>query len=265
MLKRIVVLCLICATVLCCTACGKKPYDIIEVDGKHYMSFNTYLLGESAISDIGRYAGVSLQFTSIAQMKKKFESGAFNDNELHALQLKCMANFGTVEICDLDNLYDVRMPEDVTLRQVNWEGIRYSFSLDSQFAASCTVGCETSKNYSHLLLTEYELAPYNTNGYDFQEVKSYDPDGIQLFYRTDHAEYKIIKYEIHDENRTLYVTESYRLVSYKNISKTSSTVPHLIYMLTEENGAFVSVRIYDPIERPSVEWLSSFGLTPYEG
>ncbi len=263
MLKRILVLLIICSTIICATACGEKPYDIIEVDGKHYISFNTYLLGERAISDIGRYSSVSLPFTSIAQMKKKFESGAFDDYELCALQLKCMANCGTVEICDLDNLYDVRMPEDVTLRQVNWEGDSYTFSLDSQLTESCFVSCKTAKDYDYLYKTEYKLAPSTDNGYDFQETKSYDPEGIQIFYKTDRAEFKLIKYEICQEDRTIYVAEEYRLASV--IGGTSQTVPYLIHMFTEEDGAFVYVRISDPTERPSVEWLSSFGVTPYEG
>ena len=91
MLKRIVVLFLICATVLCCTACGKKPYDIIEKDGKHYISFNTDPQDEAASAN-GANASVYLDlpdFTSIGQMKEKIESCDFDDRELASYQYKC--------------------------------------------------------------------------------------------------------------------------------------------------------------------------------
>ena len=267
MLKRIIVLFLICATVLCCTACGKKPYDIVEKDGKHYISFNTYLLGERRVSKNGCYAGVSLpDFTSIAQMKKKIESGDFEENELRAIEAKCKENNGLLEICDLDSLCDVQMPQDVALHDISWWGNGYGFNLRGQNVDSCNIDCEIAEEYNYSFQKYYAKCPYSKDmAYDFREEKSYDPEGTQIFYKTGAGDFKVVKYEIREENRILYVSEEYRLTNYRGTLDTSTTVPYRIKMFTEENGAFVTVSIYEPTERPSVEWLSSFGVTPYEG
>lgn len=269
MLKRIIVLFLICATVLCCTACGKKPYDIIEKDGKHYISFNTISQDETALADGANASTAAINlpdFTSIGQMKEKIENGDFNENELRAIEAKCKKNNGLLEICDVDSLCDVRMPEGVTLRNIRWWGNGYEFTLESQNTGDCYVDCGNAEEYSYSFQKYYGNSPYSKDlAYDFREEKSYDPEGTQIFYQTGAGDFKVVKYEIREENRILYVSEEYHLTSYSGTLETSTTVPYRIHMFTEENGAFVTVSIYEPTERPSVEWLSSFGVTPYEG
>ena len=175
------------------------------------------------------------------------------------------SNNGLLEICDVDSLCDVRTPEGITLRNILWWGNGYEFTLESQNTGDCYVDCEYEEDFNSFFQEYYVNNPYSGNGYDFREEKSYDPEGTQIFYKTNAGEFKVVKYEIREENRTLYVAEMYRLTFHSDGLETSTTVPSRIYMFTEENGFFVTVSIYDPTERPSVEWLSSFGVTPYEG
>ncbi len=264
MLKRILVILLICVTVLCCTACGQAPYDIIEKDGKHYISFNVDLLGQRTLND--GVSPVISGFTSIGQMKRKIESCAFDDNEFLLIQHLSRKNFGLLEICDLNNLYDVRTPQDVTLSSISWTFDSYTFYLESQIAPSFSIDCHTPKDYKYCLVENYTYCPSpHSNAYGRQEEKISDRNATQIFYQTDVSTFKTLKYEIKEENRTLYVAEKYRLTSSNPRIETSRTVPYHIDVFIEENGAFVHMHIYEPTERPSVEWLSSFGVTPYEG
>ena len=268
MLKRILVLLIICSTIICATACDKAPYDIIEKDGKHYISFNSDTQDKVATSDGVNYsvAIVLPQFTDIGQMKNTIEKHKLGNNELRAVQLAQGEKGDLLEICNLDNLCDVRMPQGMTLHHVTWEGSSYSFDLRSQNTESCYVDCEIAEEYSYFFQKYYANSPYSKDlAYDFREEKSYDPEGTQIFYQTGAGDFKVVKYEIREENRILYVSEEYRLTNYRGTLDTSTTVPYRIKMFTEENGAFVTVSIYEPTERPSVEWLSSFGVTPYEG
>ena len=269
MLKRIIVLFLICATVLCCTACGKKPYDIIEKDGKHYISFNTISKGEAVLADGANASTAAINlpdFTSIGQMKEKIENGDFNENELRAIEAKCKKNNGLLEICDPNSLCDVRTPQDVALHNISWWGNGYEFDLRSQNTESCYVDCEIAEEYSYFFQKYYANSPYSKDkAYEFREEKIADRNATQIFYQTGAGDFKVVKYEIREENRILYVSEEYHLTSYSGPLETSTTVPYRNHMFTEENGAFVTVSIYEPTERPSVEWLSSFGVTPYEG
>ena len=182
------------------------------------------------------------------------------------MEAKCRKNDGILEICDLDSLCDVRMPQGMTLHHVTWEGSSYSFDLRNQFTSSCYVICRGKEDYDDCFQRYYANCPYSKDlAYDFREEKSYDPEGTQIFYKTGAGDFKVVKYEIREENRILYVSEEYHLTSYSGTLETSTTVPYRIHMFTEENGTFVTVSIYEPTERPSVEWLSSFGVTPYEG
>ena len=138
--------------------------------------------------------------------------------------------------------------------------------MRSQFADSCYVSCKDKEDYDYYFQRYYANCPYEFSlAEEFWEEKSHDPDGTQIFFKAGEGDAKVVKYEIREENRTVYVAELYSLTSYSGTLETSSTVPSRIYMFTEEHGALVHITIHNPTERPSVEWLSSFGVTPYEG
>lgn len=88
-------------------------------------------------------------------------------------------------------------------------------------------------------------------------------DAIVYHYWTGVATQKKIHYKIVDGSKTIYIQEEYNLSVHDNITPISETVPYGINFWGMDNGAYFYGVILDSMERPSVEWLSSFGLEPY--
>lgn len=268
MLKRILVLLIICSTIICGTACDKAPYDIITKDGKHYISSNLSTQNKQAESD-ELYASIvnaiGIYFTDVGQMKMRIKNCDFNDQELAAIQYNCRGD-GLWEICDLNNLCDAKTPQDVAVEGVYWYGNSYSFKLDYQLASGCSFSCPDPETYNYSFQEYYADCPRSLElAREFWDEKISDRNATQTFYQTDAGDFKLIKYEIREKNRTLYVAENYCLASYERYLEASDSVPQFINVFIEENGTLCSIRISEPEDRPSVEWLSSFGVTPYEG
>ncbi len=203
-------------------------------------------------------------FSSIAEMKKRIKSGDISSEEYGRI----LAAFGYskddresykewTEICDLDRLYDLKLPKDVSYDKVEWYGRDYVFILDSDSSVRGSIVCCPE---------EYLTECYNSSSLDavaekcervLSDKKVSDRNARVLEYENtaDGIKRKIISYEILRPDGVLVVEEHYDSVS--------ASVPRSIKLYgTHHDGCFYGT-LSDLPERPSVDWLTEFNLREY--
>ncbi len=271
MKKRTKVLLIACCALICCIACVllieymSRDYDLVKKDGKSYISLRSVKEEEESNTD-NAYVSTAVfgpTFSSVAEMKNNILNGNLTEQELYAIRT-CYAKDGLWEICDLDNLYDARLPDKTSIKQIALRGKSYSFTLENYIAVNCFIDHLDEADYNKAFEEEYLGFPN-----EFEEViweeQTEDRNATIKYFRTGAGVFKRLEYTLQQDDRMLYVIEEYTLSFYTGSKPTSDTIPRTVTVYGEENGGYYKVWVLEPIERPSVEWLTSFGLVPFEG
>lgn len=272
MTKRIKASLIVCCALICCVACMllieymSRDYDLVKKDGKSYISLRPVEEKEEESDTDNAYVSTAVfgpTFSTVAEMKNSIENNKLSEQALYAIRT-LYAKDGLWEICDLDNLYDVRLPDETSIKQIALRGKSYSFTLDNYIASSCFIDYLDEADYNEEFEEEYLGFPN-----EFQEViwedQTTDRNATIKYYKTGAGNFKRIEYTIQQEGRMLYVIEEYILSIELESKPTSDTIPRTVTVYGEENGAYYKVWVLAPVERPSVEWITSFGLVPFEG
>lgn len=188
------------------------------------------------------------EFSSVQEMKKKLSEGDLSEAEIE--ELRRVTQQGTYEICNINDLYEAVLPENVELTMVRFLGTAYDFTFrGSEGGAMYCVSEEIYESgWEHgykgigigkesVLLSTETVADRNA------EVRTYAYAGLEIkrvFYTHE---------TVHGQQR---VYETYR------DGKLSC-----LYLFGESNGAFYIVVIPGPSQRPSLEWLASFYLKKF--
>jgi hypothetical protein len=99
--------------------------------------------------------------------------------------------------------------------------------------------------------------------YDVLEVEEIkDRNATEYRYTTDTAKLKTLSYTIKTDDVELIVDETYVLAYFPggDLFTPSETLPLDIRIYGKDSNGFFEVYFNKLAERPSVEWLSSFGL-----
>lgn len=189
------------------------------------------------------------KFSSVQEMKKKLSEGDISEAEIE--ELRRATQQGTYAICNINDLYEAVLPEDVEQTMVRFLGTAYDFTFrGSEEGVMVCVSedvyeSEWNRHYKGtnlskgciLLLTE-TVADRNA------EVRHYTYAGTeskQVFYTYETA---------HGQQRV------YEMYIDGNLST--------IYIFGESNGSFYIVSTSsDMLERPSIDWMSSFYLKKF--
>lgn len=233
-----------------------NAYYRIKVDGENYcLSFKQD--NNEADTSGACMKQPSVSFTSITEMKNDILNGNFTDEEKRELQRFPKDEAGTVTICNLQKLYQPVLPADWKLEEIIWVGRYYYFCIgpinDIELTYN-TVGMTTQEHFSEL------LAEYNTmeseNIVQLEQVE--DRNAIVYSYVGGMGtNIKKIKYTITvSDNKTVYVDEVYYVDE-------SESVPKCINILVDHAGKYLDIYIDELEARPTVEWLSQFGIREY--
>lgn len=272
MKKRTKVLLIACCALICCIACvlffeyKSRDYDIINKGGKCYISFRPVEETEAESNKGDAYVSAVIigpTFSSVVEMKNDIENNNLSEQELYTIRTH-YAKDGLWEICDLDNLYDARLPGETSIKQIALRGKSYSFTLENYIAASCFINCLDEADYNKAFEEEYLGFP-NEHEEVIWEEQTEDRNATIKYFRTEAGVFKRLEYTLQQDGRMLYVIEEYILSFYTGSKPTSDTIPRTVTVYGEENGGYYKVWVLEPVERPSVEWITSFGLVPFEG
>lgn len=238
-------------------------YQIFREDGKFYMLLTNY-----GATFAPRYhyqfddTGKRPEFTSVAEMKERFITGDFTEEEI-----KCIAyGFSPLQpkpCINFDNLYDAQLPEGGTVSRVVWAGENYYIYFSYPGCSAKDAGSITSTHSSDFRhYSEYVNAEYYRGSYTYiKQVDVPARNAIAHYYHNseDNRDYVDLWYELKNSEKAAYVTETYIATSYE-----SGRVPPKIIQLTVKQGdVYYRTTFYNLRATPTEDWLLSFGLKPY--
>lgn len=248
------------------------PYVLKEENGKFYMYFSEEYL-KSIRSGATLLPGMqitapskTLKFSTVAEMKIAFETGTFSDENLIALARR--ARNGVVEIPDPNKLLAPDLPSGIKVEGV-WSELTYY-----EIAISSSYNCKSDNCHCDYFIIDFDGERYEDCFENYivnykagaqiviSEQSIEDRNATELVYTNSTGKYKRLLYQIESNGRTLHIVEHYVIEhSYPgHYHYLSETIPANVRIFCEEDGVswFADLEAFE--ERPSVEWLTSFGV-----
>ena len=200
----------------------------------------------------------SISFSSVKEMREKVLGGKLTDVQKKAMSQFSKDENGKIKILDFNNLYDAKLPSDVECKYITWRGEIYSFILNNEGY----IRFVEEDEYEELYQREFGIPEDKIT----KKEETEDRSATVYYHYTDVAERKSIQYKLEIPGGYLYIEEEY-LLSFELADKFTSfkcsdTIPQNIYVMGEVNDKYFYcyMNTMDFSERPSVEWLSSFGV-----
>ena len=238
-------------------------YSITAQNGKYILT-PTVPLPKEDHGEVN-YSKVALYptFTSIQEMRHGILNGPISQYELSCLVLPSQNTDHSIEICDPHHLYEFTAPEEFHLMRISWSGKSYGCSLYGSNVHG-GIDCYDQEDYDKSFHQNYQ--DFLTNPLVTITGQNATSDRFATVYYGDTgvAKLKYICYELSTGDKTMYIQEEYLLESKNTPESVSSDVPSSIQFWGKQNGGYFQGTFFDFTERPSIQWLSQFGIVPYE-
>ena len=276
MKKAIALLLLLCLTVLLVACAGREPaktadprvydgsllenenpadnYYLSVVSGQYYLHYTKER--SNILNDLG-----SLSFGSLDELIDKIVNNRFEEREHNVIRTAFAKDENGILLFDLDRLFDPVPPRGWEVDEVYWNGTSYSFYVsDARIGAADTFAylyVLPRDAYSETFEREYETF------FDREQItvtsrrRTGDRNAEVVLFSTSSADQKRIRYTLPNG---VIVDEQYVLKSNTPLLETSETIPQMIHLYHEGEECCFTAVIFGLTERPSVEWLSQFGL-----
>ena len=252
----------------------QKPsiqYSIIEENGSYYLNFSD---GNEPPEWYSSQAA-GLLFDSLAEMQDSFLNNKLEEHQINQIKdVFSKDSQGRIQICDMNRLQRPVLPSDLAPGMVELTGQNYAFFVNSIHADSVSsespilsagsyFQCLTKESYDRIFEREYENLFERDTVHLTSTTAGPDRNSTVYDYYTNSSELRQIRYVLTVGSKTLYIDEGYRLNIVDDRLPVSDTVPSRIEIFGCDNGRYFHVYLSGFSERPSVEWLSSFGLTDF--
>jgi len=265
MIPIIILLIIVLVAVLLLVFFWAKGYLLIQTFGKDYI----YLDERYHESDLDPYISAmeiapKIEFDSVAEMRNRILFGVFSEEELKEIGRFYMKD-GLIPIFNIAKLYEPLYPDDFNGYTVSWEGSYYTFTFHSPdntryqyFQISPGSGSYYPKHIEILMDYENRYTESLNRNCTLEAVVSETDRNATTYYfkRQNGVEFKEVIYQFRDHGTTFTVNETYKLDK-------SDSVPQTVEVYGEYQGVYFTFTMRDPEERPTVEWLSQFGIKKF--
>ncbi len=270
MKKHLIVTCCVLLLVSFLISCGANEkknfitdtdagYEIEESDGKFYLVITDDAY-KSTINE--SQTEPYLSFSSVSEMKDKILSGKLTENEIAKMSTFSKNSDKKIEVMDFKKVYEPIFPSDIIWDgSVKWYGKYYhpSFVKSDKFMYM-TFSVQTSDIYQDSLQRSKDSIHNNDLVTITDTVQTEERNATVYHYTTSSGEFKSIEYVIETENGKIFVMEDYRLTTNNKDLPTSDTIPSSIDLYGDFGDRYFDCFITGLTERPSLAWLSCFGL-----
>lgn len=228
-----------------------KDYTLAFVDGNCYLRFEENQL------DVPYSQIACVSFESIDVLVEAIRNCRFSETDYSIIRTAFPKNENGIMVFDIDHAYDAESPTGFRVESVGWYGPFYTFRLIGTSNCHATLTPMPRDYYQARFAREYETF------FDREQIRVTkrelvdDRNAEIIWFETDLATLKQIRYTL---SNGVIVEEEYRLTSRIN-AQVSETVPLMINLFGEMNGSCFCVTIDELNDRPSVEWLSQFGVS----
>ena len=191
----------------------------------------------------------SLAFTSVSELKEKILSYALTAEELEQIATFERDGEGRIPLWNMSRVCEPALPSGVNYSRGELFGANFRLILqtaDGEEGIYCNVNPDAYREtlgYERLLIDE-SMRVYQTEDRNATVIENKGLLGTVRRYM----------YEISGDSVTYTVGEIYYDV------EENSTVPDSVYIYMETDYECYYVEWYGLTERPSVEWLTSFGV-----
>ena len=235
------------------TGCSSSNYQLIQ-DGENYY-IHLSQTDNNTFNSSGLEVAPSITFHSIEEMKSDILTGNFTEDELKEISRFDRNSSGNIVICNISKLYEPILPNDINEYTISWSGNSYRFNPKSASMAIYHRAISKEKYDTEVA----RISDYIINHADHivSETTSESSRSVTCIehIRNDRTIQKTFTTLIAD-NKTVHIEEFYHL-------ETSESTPEYIHVYGLNNGQYFSVYLARMSTRPSVEWLSQFGIREY--
>lgn len=191
-------------------------------------------------------------------MISDIKTGNFTAEELGKISKFAKDENGRVFICNLSNMYTASCPSDMEMTSVTWYGgDAYCFYLSADGdGPTGSVDFKSQKRYEediNFYCNLEEETPLEVTAVGSEPERN--ATSYEMIDKLDRA-IKFVIYKTGEGDAALNIVEHYCL-------EENSSIPSYIIILGQENGKCFEVIVKNLQERPSVEWLSQFGIREY--
>ena len=258
-MKRIIVVFCLILLVSSLMGCSRK-YDLIKINNQDYLVIDE---NKTDINITLENEETEIIFKSVEEFVNTVKNGELNNEQLAFANQKFEKDFNGIKICDLLNLKVPVTPNDIELDSFLWKGNKYSYRFKCGSAygffevlekstydiekenVTTGVGNDSTRHIKEIKnrgeITDYYFTPYS---------ESYGPHRASV-YAIENAEEKLTVEE--------YYPSNYQLLT------NTLDAPARITVYGEEAEEYFKVTIYGFPSKPTVEWLSQFGIEDYKG
>lgn len=237
-------------------------YSVSE-EGENWL---VNITNEATISQADQQVLASLSFDSLEDMRNRIMNNLLTEGELAIMQSSFpKTEDGNVIVPNMNDLYQPILPDDLGCAQVGLCGTTYTFHLDANsLLGSGYVHFYDDEAYDNVFAEQY------TNFFDNERItvveswQDEDRSSTVTLYTTNAGTFHHVIYTISNNGKDIIVSETYCIESKNSILlKASDTVPYRMNVFVQDNGNKCRIYLTRLTERPSVEWLSSFGVEEY--
>lgn len=268
-IRILVSLCLVVALLCSCatpTLVEHENYKIYKEDGKWYLElppdkyeqyWNDWQEEYTSEDAYIHYAApIPPMFNTFSEMQEKIVSGDIPFERLAALWEMIKDN-DVLETLNPYDLQNVKAPKELECTSILWYGDRYGFSFTGKEISGNVHYC-TKEIYEEKY--DAEMENWEQSWFTIiSDTKVRKRNARVVCYTTGSAELKSVFYTVKSKyGETLHIKEEYTLSSSNGTG--TDTIPTSIEIFGEGRNTYFYSRFRGFQERPSVEWLQSFGL-----
>lgn len=257
-----------------CKEYHNSYYSIINENGRYYLIPKTEVGVQGNTTSVDVYRVLLFpQFASVADMRQGIITGSYMEEDellaeayLFSFDYQAdneVSTINDIEICNIDNLYECILPTDLTTRYIEWHGKDYVYKVYGETATGWIYCCDVDQ-YTAELSSEYKEFLYNPDVTVTEQWDTEERNASVYYVTTVHGnKLKYICYEIQEGDKRVFIQETYALELDHDLTEPSADVPTMVYFWGTDNSGYFTGWLSDMSERPSLEWLSQFGLREY--
>lgn len=268
-IRIVVSLCIVVVLLCSCatpTLVEHENYKIYKEDGKWYLeefpdnsSKTQEKTGSTENSSNECMAIVAPKFNTLSEMREAIIGGTLSKSQITALRA-CTGNENdSLEIYDPYKMKNLATPEDIKYDYVYLEGDYYSFQFSGENIIGYIVCCD-KEEYEKTYQNKYGITKKQSI---ISETVVSERNARVVHSETGAGEFNDVFYTITTKRGdTLYVKEQYALSYFDETrnDEVSETIPQNIRLFGNNGSNYYFGWFKGFEERPSVEWLQSFGL-----
>lgn len=242
--------------------CGDSCYILIDEEKWNEKQENS-LMQDCEVA-------VYPEFTTMKEMRQAIITGSFTEREqeqlMKIMKLAERNADGGIEIFNVDKLNECVLPSGMNVEYILWMARSYYFHVSGPGKITGGFYCVNKEVFDNDMNTQYRS--FLVNEYLTVTAQEFDEEREATVYYTANGsggKSKYCCYEILEGTKRIVVEESYLLESAteRGKGKESDMVPDQVTIWIEDEVGYAFALLFGFEERPSVEWLSQFGLREY--